>query len=74
MKNVCSLHLAIAEASKEYLDYTEFEKDMEKCLGMWNHATSNTMIPRGMEIAEAFKRFRHRILKTVGPPQPQMDV
>ncbi|KAH9326164.1 hypothetical protein KI387_006342, partial [Taxus chinensis] len=63
MKDVCSLHSTIAESNKEYLEHTEFDKDMEKCLGMWTHATSNTMIPRGIEIAEAFKRFRHRILK-----------
>ncbi|KAH9292666.1 hypothetical protein KI387_042148, partial [Taxus chinensis] len=33
MKDICSPHSAIAEANKEYLEHTEFDKDMEKCLG-----------------------------------------
>ncbi|KAH9317946.1 hypothetical protein KI387_019715, partial [Taxus chinensis] len=63
MKDIFSLHSAISVANKEYLEHNVFEKDMEKCLGMWNHATSNTMIQRGMKIVEVLKRFRNRILK-----------
>ncbi|KAH9313199.1 hypothetical protein KI387_028234 [Taxus chinensis] len=61
IKDIFSLQSAIAEANKEYLEHTEFDKDMEKCLGTWTHATANTTIPRGMEIVEALKKFRYQI-------------
>ncbi|KAH9302353.1 hypothetical protein KI387_013936, partial [Taxus chinensis] len=51
---------AITNANKEFSDNVEFEKDMEKCLGSWTHATANTKIPWGMDIVVALKRFRNQ--------------
>ncbi|KAH9310046.1 hypothetical protein KI387_037957, partial [Taxus chinensis] len=65
MKEICSLQTAIEEANKDYHTHVEFDKEMEKCLGFWTQSAANTSVPRGRDIAEALKRFRQRILKTV---------
>ncbi|KAH9315887.1 hypothetical protein KI387_024514, partial [Taxus chinensis] len=52
-------------ANKDYHTHVEFDKEMEKCLGFWTQSTTNTSVPRGRDIAEALKKFRKRILKSV---------
>ncbi|KAH9306929.1 hypothetical protein KI387_011333, partial [Taxus chinensis] len=64
MKEICSLQSAIEEANKDYHTHVEFDKEMEKCFGFWNHSAANMSVPRGRDIAESLKKFRQRILKT----------